>query len=63
MAICPWLSTGKTELSPCARLPETQTSETLPALISHFGQFPGDGFGANEHGQLALWKGWPKELM
>lgn len=53
---------GKTKLSVCAKLSETQTLGTLPALIPHYGQFPGGRFGANEHGQITLWKGCPKEL-
>lgn len=54
MDICPWLNTGKTKLSLCAKLSETQTSGTLPALIPHLGQFPGDRLGANEQTHHSL---------
>lgn len=39
MDICPWLNTGKNKLSACAKLSETQTFGTLPALIPTLGSF------------------------
>lgn len=63
MDICPWLNTGKTKLSVCAKLSETQTSGTLPALIPHtWGSFLEIGL-EQMNGHITLWKGQPKELM